>query len=338
MIDFNNINKCLIIAEAGVNHNGSIKIAKELCLEAKNSGADVIKFQTWITDKIITRTVKQASYQIKNTGRNISQYEMLKELELTFDEFREIKQYCDNIGIKFCSTADEAESLDFLIDIGVPFIKVGSGDICNVPFLRYIGGKGLPVIISTGMSSLSDVEMSIDALKYGGTKQIIVLHCTTSYPCPFMDVNLKAMDTLKNAFKYDVGYSDHTVGIEAAVAAVARGAKVIEKHFTLNRNLEGPDHNASTEPLEFKKMVEAIRNVEISLGTGNKTPTSGEKEISKVVMKRIIANRKIKKGKIIEEEDLCVKRSDNGIPVKYWDMVVGMISPRNFYKDDGIEI
>lgn len=328
----------LIIAEAGVNHNGDVELAKKLCKAAKEAGADVVKFQTWITEKIITENVEQAVYQAENTGNDQSQYNMLKALELTYDDFRVIKKYCDDIGIQFASTADEQDSLDFLVELGIPFIKVGSGDIGNISYLRYIGSKGLPIIMSTGMSTLSDVEVSLNALNEGGATDITLLHCTTNYPCPFYSVNLKAMDTLKNAFYLPVGYSDHTVGIEIPVAAVARGAQVIEKHFTLDRNMDGPDHLASTEPDEFKRMVDAIRNVEIAMGNGIKRPTLDESEISKVVLKKIVAKRNIPVGKIIEEEDICVKRNDTGFPASAWDSIIGVKAHKNYLEDEGITI
>lgn len=327
-----------IIAEAGVNHNGSVEVAKKLCLAAKQAGADVVKFQTWITERIITPNVNQADYQIENTGNQQSQFEMLKELELSFDQFREIKAYCDEIGIQFASTADENESLDFLVDLGIPFIKIGSGEIGNLPYLRYAGSKHLPIILSTGMGDMKDVEISVQALKDGGAKNIILLHCTTSYPCKFEDVNLMAMDTLKEHFGYDIGYSDHTVGIEVAIAAAARGARVIEKHFTLDKSMPGPDHIASMEPQEFKQMVVAIRNVEKAFGTGEKKPTKGEEVISKVVRKRIVANCNIEQGEMLTEENLCVKRCDKGIFAIEWDSVVGTIACKDFVKDEGIII
>ncbi len=328
--------KSLIIAEAGVNHNGSIAIAKELCLAAKEAGANVVKFQTWITERIITHGVAQADYQVQNTGNNQSQFDMLKSLELSFDAFREIKEYCDQIGIAFASTADEPESLDFLLSLGIPFIKLGSGDLSNIPFLRYCGSKGMPVILSTGMGTLADVDRAIGALRSGGTHDITLLHCTTNYPCPFDDVNLRAMNTLGTAFGLPVGYSDHTQGIEVAIAAVSLGATVVEKHFTLSRTMEGPDHIASTEPDEFKRMVTAIRNVEQSLGTGIKQPTQSEKEISDVVLKRIVADRFVPKGTIISESDLCVKRSSSGLPAEMWDLVVGTEARSDFAIDEGI--
>lgn len=330
--------KTLIIAEAGVNHNGSVQLAKQLCLEAKNAGADIVKFQTWITEKIITKDVRQADYQIENTGSNQSQFEMLKSLELSFDQFREIKAYCDEIGILFSSTADEIESLDFLVDSGVPFIKIGSGDIGNIPFLEYCGSKGLPVIMSTGMGTLSDVETSLNALRRGGANDITLLHCTTNYPCPFNQVNLKAMSTLRAAFGLPVGYSDHTQGIEVPVAAVALGATVIEKHFTLDKTLPGPDHIASTEPSEFRKMVESIRNIEMALGTGMKLPTASEVEISKVVLKRIVAQRAIPVGKVIDKSDICIKRSSFGLPASAWYLIIGTKAIRDYAVDEGIEI
>lgn len=327
-----------IIAEAGVNHNGDVQLAKKLCLAAKNAGADVVKFQTWITEKIITASVEQAEYQKENTGRNESQFDMLKSLELSYDEFTEIKKYCDEIGIMFASTADEEESLDFLVDMGIPFIKIGSGDIGNISYLRYIGQKKIPVILSTGMSTLSDVETSLQALRDGGATEITLLHCTTNYPCPYDAVNLRAMDTLKSAFGLPVGYSDHTEGIEVSIAAVARGAGVIEKHFTLDKNMEGPDHKASTEPTEFKAMVESIRHIESALGSGIKQPTKAEQEISKVVLKRIVAKREIKAGQVICEEDLCVKRNDAGVPANAWDIIVGTVARKDYIVDEGIEI
>lgn len=327
-----------IIAEAGVNHNGDVHIAKQLCLAAKNAGADAVKFQTWITDNIITKSVKQADYQTENTGKDESQYDMLKKLELTFDEFREIKEYCEEIGIEFASTADDEESLDFLVDLDIPFIKVGSGDVGNISYLRYIGSKKRPVILSTGMSTLADVEVSLKALRDGGATDIKLLHCTTNYPCPFDSVNLKAMDTLHNAFGLEVGYSDHTVGIEVPVSAVARGAIIIEKHFTLDCNMEGPDHLASTEPEEFKKMVDSIRNIEKALGTGIKQPTEAEKDISKVVLKRIVAKQTIHEGETITEKSICVKRNEKGLPASAWDIIIGTKARRTFDTDEGIEI
>lgn len=326
-----------IIAEAGVNHNGSLEEAKKLCYAAKEAGADCVKFQTWITEKIITENVEQAEYQKKNNGNSKSQFQMLKELELSQEDFCEVKRYCEEIGIQFASTADEKESLDFLVKLGIPFIKVGSGDIGNISYLRYIGSKGLPVILSTGMSTLADIEISLTALREGGANDIKILHCTTNYPCPYDSVNLKAMDTIKCAFGLEVGYSDHTIGIEVPIAAVARGAKIIEKHFTLDRTLEGPDQKASTEPAEFKQMVMAIRHIESAIGNGIKVPTNAEKKISRVVLKRIVAAKPIPKGKIIDVADLTVKRNDSGLSADKWDLVIGKAAVKHYEVDEGID-
>lgn len=327
-----------IIAEAGVNHNGKLNLALELCRSAKEAGADIIKFQTWKTEKIITGNVAQAKYQKENTQTEDTQFEMLKKLELSYDDFKKIKEYCDELGIQFASTADEEESLDFLIELGIPFIKIGSGDIMNIPYLRYIGSKGLPVILSTGMSTLSDVDLSIQALKEGGCSNITLLHCTTSYPCPYENVNLRAMNTLHNCFRCPIGYSDHTMGQEAALAAVARGAQVIEKHFTLDRSLPGPDHIASTEPQEFSNMVKAIRNVEMALGNGKKEPTQAEKETSKVVFKHIVASRNIFAGELLDANNMCVKRNESGISARYWDLMVGRKAKRAYAENEAIEL
>ena len=330
------MDKCLIIAEAGVNHNGDLNIALKLCDAAKEAGADVVKFQTWKTEAIITKSVAQAEYQQENTGVQESQFDMLKRLELRYEDFSIIKEHCDSIGILFASTADEAESLDFLISIGIPFIKIGSGEIGNVSYLRYMGSKKMPVILSTGMSSLADIDISIQALREGGATDITLLHCTTSYPCVFENVNLNAMNTIRDAFKLPVGYSDHTLGSTVAVAAVAMGAKVVEKHFTLDKNMEGPDHKASSTPEEFKEYVKAIRDIETAMGNGEKVPTTVEKEISKVVLKRIVARRPITKNQVITEDDICVKRNDVGLPCNKWDIVVGTKARKDYVVDEGI--
>lgn len=328
----------LIIAEAGVNHNGNVDLALQLCKAAKDAGADVVKFQTWKTENLITRNVAQAEYQTENTGKQESQFDMLKRLELSYDDFRKVKAYCDEIGIQFASTADEEESLDFIVDLGIPFIKIPSGEVTNIPFLRKLGAKKLPVIISSGMSSLSDVDIALKTLKEAGATDITLLHCTTNYPCPMEDVNLNAMLTLKDAFKISLGYSDHTKGIEVPIAAVAMGAKVIEKHFTLDRKMEGPDHLASTEPVEFKKMVDSIRNIEKALGTGEKLPTKSEIDISKVVLKRCVASKKIKVGEVFNENNLTVKRNDKGLPAKYWDLLIGKKATKEYKMDEGVEL
>lgn len=326
----------LVIAEAGVNHNGNVDTAIKLCDAAKKAGCDVVKFQTWQTDLLLTREVGQAEYQTENTGVTQSQYEMLKELELSYDDFRKIKSHCDDIGIQFASTADEPVSLDFLMSLGIPFIKIGSGEIGNIPYLRYMGSKGLPVILSTGMSTIDDVEISLKALREGGAKDIKLLHCTTSYPCPIDSVNLLAMNTLRDKFGLEVGYSDHTQGITVPIAAVTLGATVIEKHFTLDRNMQGPDHAASTEPGEFADMIRQIRLVEKALGTGEKIPTDAEREISKVVTKRIVASKFINAGDTYTESNVCVKRSNSGVLARCWDEVIGQKAVKNISVDEGI--
>lgn len=328
----------MIIAEAGVNHNGDINLAYKLCSEAKKAGADVVKFQTYVTDDIITKKVEQASYQQANTGNHESQYSMLKRLELSYCDFGKIKKYCDKIGIEFASTGDTPKDLDELNSIGIPFIKIGSGDIGNIPYLRYCGKKKLPIIMSTGMSSLADIDISLQALREGGATDITLLHCTTSYPCAFENVNLNAMNTLREAFKLPVGYSDHTLGNTVAIAAVAMGAKVIEKHFTLDKNMKGPDHKASSDPEEFATLVREIRNIENAMGNGKKEATPVEKEISKVVLKRIVAKKPIREGQVITEADICIKRNDVGLACSKWDIVIGTKARKDYVVDEGIEL
>lgn len=331
-----NKERCLIIAEAGVNHNGKLELALKLCDEAKRSGADIVKFQTWKTENIITRNVAQADYQATNTGVTESQFDMLKKLELSYRDFEKIKKHCDEIGIVFSSTADDAESLDFLIDLGIPFIKIGSGEIGNIPYLRYMGKKKMPVIMSTGMSTLADIDISLRELKQSGATEVTLLHCTTNYPCACSDVNLRAMLTMKNAFHVPVGYSDHTLGNNVAVAAVSLGACVIEKHFTLDCSMEGPDHAASTSPKDFAAFVRAIRDTELLLGNGIKEPTMAEKEISKVVTKRVLAAKNIKAGNLFTEENICVKRNDVGEKALYWDRILGTKAKKDYQIDEGI--
>lgn len=327
-----------IIAEAGVNHNGRLDLALQLCDAAKEAGVDAIKFQTWKTELIISKNTEMADYQKKNLGNDDSQYDMLKKLELSYDNFRLIKDYCDNIGIQFLSTADETESLDFLCELGMPLIKLGSGEITNIPYLRYCAKKNMPLIISTGMCNLSDVATAFDVLTEAGAKDITLLHCTTNYPCPKNEVNLRAMQTMKEAFKCKVGYSDHTMGTEIPIAAVAMGAEIIEKHFTLDRNMEGPDHKASLEPQELKYMVDCIRNIEVALGDGIKKPNASEIEISKVVLKSIIAKSPIKKGDTLTPDNLTIKRAGSGIPATHWDLLVGTKALRDFDIDEPITI
>lgn len=330
--------KVLIIAEAGVNHNGKLDIAFRLCDAAKEAGADVVKFQTWKTENIVTRTADLASYQENNlSDSSVNQFQMLKDLELSYDNFVLIKNYCDKIGIQFLSTPDEEESLKFLSGLGLDYLKIGSGEINNISYLRAIGSTGLPVILSTGMSDLGDVERAYNTLIGSGTPDITLLHCTTNYPCPMEEVNLRAMLTLKEAFKCKVGYSDHTLGIEIPVAAVALGAEIVEKHFTLDKTMEGPDHRASLDPAELKEMVRAIRNIELAMGTGIKCPNKSELEISKVVLKRIVAKCKILKGEVFTSGNIIAKRSSTGIPSSNWDLIVGNVATRDFETDEAIE-
>ena len=263
---------------------------------------------------------------------------MLKGLELSFEDFRLIQDYCKKIGIDFISTPDDEESLQFLVSLGVPFIKVSSGEVTNIPYLRKIGAYGLPVLLSTGMSNLAQVALAYDALVQAGAGGVSLLHCTTNYPCPFDEVNLNAMITLKEAFKCRVGYSDHTMGTEVPVAAVAMGAEIIEKHFTLDRAMDGPDHKASLEPAELKLMVQQIRNIETALGDGIKRPNKSEAENAKVVQKSILAKRSIKKGEILTEEILTGKRAGEGISASLWDSVIGAPAIKDFGIDEPIKL
>jgi N-acetylneuraminate synthase/N,N'-diacetyllegionaminate synthase len=332
------MSKVFIIAEAGVNHNGSLELAYKLCDAAKKAKADAVKFQTWKTEAILTQSVPMADYQSVNTGSKKSQFEMAKELELSYEEFSKIKRYCDKIGIQFLSTPDEIESLEFLLSIGVDIIKIGSGEINNIPYLRQIGAKKKNVILSTGMSFLSDVENSYYTLMDSGAMSVALLHCTSNYPCPMDEVNLTAMLTLREAFKCRVGYSDHTMGIEIPIAAVAMGAEIIEKHFTLDKSMDGPDHKASLNPSELIEMVKTIRNIEKAIGNGIKMPNASEQIIEKVVKKKIVASKHISKGEIFTNENITVKRSENGLSAEHWDLVYGRISASNFDIDQPITI
>lgn len=327
-----------IIAEAGVNHNGRLDFALKLCDAAKEAGVDAVKFQTWKTENIVTKSAAKAEYQEENTGSEQSQYEMLKELELSYPEFEKINEYCKKIGIQFLSTPDEEESLEYLCSLNLPFLKIGSGEVTNIPFLRKIGNKHQKVILSTGMSTLADVEKAYHTLMESGAKEVSLLHCTTNYPCPYHEVNLQAMQTLKAAFKCQVGYSDHTMGIEVPIAAVAMGAEIIEKHFTLDRNREGPDHKASLDPEELKQMVISIRNIEQAMGDGIKHPNASEQKNAEVVLKRIIAKKPIKKGDVLGEDNLALLRNSEGIPAKYWDLIAGKPAKRDYIEDEPIEL
>lgn len=328
-----------IIAEAGVNHNGDINLAKKLIDIAVESGVDAVKFQTWKTELLVTQEAIQAQYQSENTGKEESQYEMLKKLELSYDDFRELKNYCDKKNILFISTPDEFESADFLSQLQDIF-KIGSGELTNIPFLKHIGKYGKKIILSTGMGTLGEIEKALFSLINAGTKKenITLLHATTMYPTPMNEVNLNAMLTIKNAFNIKVGYSDHTMGIEIPIAAVALGAKVIEKHFTISRNMDGPDHKASLEPQELKQMVESIRNIEKAMGNGEKTPQKSEISNKKVVRKSIVANREIKKDEILSEENLTTKRVGSGLSSELWDEIIGLKANYEFQKDEPIRL
>lgn len=331
--------KVFIIAEAGVNHNGDKNLAFKLCDAAKEAGVDAVKFQTWKTEKIVTKSAALAEYQEKNiSDKGASQYEMLKQLELSYEEFVEVRDYCYQIGIQFLSTPDTEEDLDFLLGLGIPVLKIGSGEVTNIPFLRAIGKRRQKVILSTGMSTLADVEKAYNTLMDSGAKEVALLHCTTNYPCPYNEVNLLAMQTLKYAFKCQVGYSDHTMGIEVPIAAVAMGAEIIEKHFTLDKNMDGPDHKASLEPQELKQMVRSIRNIEQAMGDGIKRPNVSEQKNAEVVLKRIIAKEPIKKGEILSVDNLTLLRSTDGIPAKLWDLVAGKPAKRDYQIDEPIDL
>lgn len=323
-----------IIAEAGVNHNGSLDLAKKLVNAAKESGADAIKFQTFKTEDLVTKDAKKAEYQNKTTREN-SQYEMIKKLELSDDDFRELALYADKKGIMFLSTPFDIESVNLLDEIGVPLFKLGSGEITNFPLLQHVASKGRPVILSTGMATMDEIEEAVDLL-HDKVKSLTLMHCVTSYPAEIHDTNLKVIETLRSTFKVPVGFSDHTPGIEMAMAAVALGSDVIEKHFTLNKNLEGPDHKASLEPPEFKKMVHSIRNVESGMGNGIKKLTDTEKEIKRVARKSIVARVQIPQETIITEDMLAVKRPGTGIKPKYLESIIGKKTTSEIKKDEVI--
>lgn len=328
-----------IIAEAGVNHNGDLTLAKKLVDEAKRAGADCVKFQTFNASKLVSATAEKADYQKDTTNHKESQLDMLRKLELTYEEFIELKQYCDVHNIDFMSTAFDLESIDFLSQLNMKKWKIPSGEITNLPYLQKLSRLKEPLILSTGMSDMKDIQAALTVL-YEGNKdrEITVLHCTTEYPTPFDEVNLKAMLTIGSEFNVDYGYSDHTSGIEVAIAAVALGASVIEKHFTLDREMDGPDHQASLEPNELKKMVTAIRNIEKSLGNGIKEPTYSEKKNMAVARKSIVANESIQTGDVLTEDNLDIKRPGEGISPMEWFNVIGTIAQRDFLKDEYIEL
>jgi N,N'-diacetyllegionaminate synthase len=330
----------LIIAEAGVNHNGDMELARRLIDTAASAGADLVKFQTFSADRLVTSAARKADYQAQSTGGAESQHAMLKRLELTREMHESLIAHCKTRGIRFFSTPFDIESADFLVELKLEPLKIPSGEITNLPYLRHIGRFGIPLILSTGMSTLGDIEAALDVLERGGTprKLITVLHCNTEYPTPMRDVNLRAMCLLREAFDVKVGYSDHTPGIEVAIAAVALGATVIEKHFTLDRTLPGPDHKASLEPLELEAMVRGIRNIETALGDGLKRPSPSELKNIGVARKSIVAARSIAAGETLTAENLTTKRPGYGVSPMLWDQVLGRKAVRDYARDDAIDL
>ena len=329
--------KVLIIAEAGVNHNGDINLARQLVDKAKEAGADIIKFQTFKLDSIVSKFAEMADYQKDNIGIVESQKEMLKKITLPYEAFLELYKYCNKKEIQFLSTPFDIGSIHFLNDM-VPFWKIPSGEVTNYPYLVEIAKTGKPVIMSTGMCELQEIDEAIKVLKTNGTSDITLLHCNTQYPTPYKDVNLRAMETLRNRYKVKVGYSDHTKGIEVPIAAVALGAEVIEKHFTLDKNLPGPDHKASLEPNELAAMVSSIRNIEEALGSPIKIVSDSERENIAIARKSIVAAKNIKKGEVLTVDNLTTKRPGTGLSPMRWNDVLGSKAIRDFVEDEVIEI
>lgn len=332
--------KTLIIAEAGVNHNGNIDMARQLIDVAAEAGADLVKFQTFTASRLVTHSAKKADYQNKTTDSSESQYEMLKRLELTAEMHHELIAHCSRRNIGFLSTGFDIESIDFLNSLNLDIFKIPSGEITNLPYLRHIARLNKKVILSTGMSTMGEIEEAISVLEESGTPRssITILHCTTEYPTPMDEVNLCAMKSIHEALKVKIGYSDHTPGIEVAIAAVAIGATVIEKHFTLSRELPGPDHMASLEPEELKSMISAIRNIELALGDGIKKTTKCELRNKSIVRKSLVASKPIKTGDIFTVQNLSTKRPGSGISPMQMDNIIGRKAPRDFDIDELIEI
>lgn len=332
-----NEHNTLIIAEAGVNHNGSLETAKQLARIAQEAGADVVKYQVFKSEELVSKNAEKADYQKQSTGGDESQLEMLKKLELGLDEFVELKHYCDSIDIEFCATAFDEASARFLVDdIGISFVKIPSGDLNNYPYLVQAASFGLPVIMSCGMATLSEIVEALDTLKKNGAGKITLLHCNTQYPTPYEDVNLRVLEELSDKLKIDVGYSDHTSGIEVSIAAVALGAKVIEKHFTLDKSMEGPDHAASLDPAELREMVSSIRHIESALGSSGKVVTASE-EANRIVARRsIVAKCDIEAGERFSEDNLTTKRPGDGLDPMLWPKIIGSVAPRPFKADEKI--
>lgn len=330
--------RTLIIAEAGINHNGNMDIAREMIHKAKEIGADIVKFQTGKTSYVMSKFAQKAEYQKNNTGSEGSQLDMCLDLTLPYPAFAELADECKKTGITFLSTPFTVDSVEYLNNIDMPFWKIPSGEINHLPYLEALGKTGKPVVMSTGMCEMNEIEEAINVLKANGTKDIKLLHCNTEYPTPFDDVNLRAMITLKERFGVEVGYSDHTPGIEVAIAAVAMGATIIEKHFTLDRNMPGPDQVASLEPDEFAEMVKAIRNIEKALGDGIKKPSPSEMRNIPIARKSIVALRDIKKGEVFTEENIMCKRPALGLSPMRWYDVIGQIADRDYFEDELIEL
>ncbi|AJC88749.1 N-acetylneuraminate synthase [Campylobacter lari] len=328
--------KTLIIAEAGVNHNGDMNLAKKLIEVASEAGVDYVKFQTFRTEFCISKNAQKAEYQLKTTPHEESQFDMIKKLELSKQDHEILIEHCKKCNIKFLSTAFDLESIDLLVELGVEIFKIPSGEITNLPYLKKIAKLNKNIILSTGMASLGEIEMALDILTDNGTQRnkITILHCNSEYPTPFKDVNLKAMQTIKEAFKLPVGYSDHTLGVIIPIAAVAMGACVIEKHFTLDKNMQGPDHLASLNPDELKTMVQSIRELEQALGNGIKKPSESETKNINIGRKSLVAASPIKKGDFFTEKNLGVKRPGNGISPMEWDNIIGKVAEKNFDVDE----
>ena len=330
----------LIIAEAGVNHNGDINIAKRLIEVAAESGADLVKFQTFHADRLAVRSAPKAGYQVKSTDSNDSQYNMLRRLELSYEMHEELIAHCEASDIGFFSTGFDVESIDMLVSLGQDRFKIPSGEITNLPLLRHIGSYGQPIILSTGMADLDEIEVALVILETAGTprQRITILHCTTEYPTPMKEVNLRAMLTIRDTFNVAVGYSDHTQGIEVSNAAVSLGASVIEKHFTLDRNMDGPDHKASLEPHELTLMIDGIRKIELALGDGKKTPSPSEIKNINIARKFIVASKFIKSGELFSNSNIIAKRSGKGISPIRWHEVIGQKAKKDFQEDEIIKL
>lgn len=330
--------RTFIIAEAGVNHNGKVDLALQLVDKAVEAGADCVKFQTFITENEMVKNAEKAEYQKNATGDSETEFEMVKKLELSFDEFRQLKAYCEQKNILFMSTPFDLDSIDFLESLDIFCWKIPSGEITNLPYLIRIAKTKRDIIMSTGMCELDEVSQAVEILKENGAGKITLLHCNTEYPTPYEDVNLRAMDTLHKEFQLEIGYSDHTLGIEVPIAAAALGASVIEKHFTLDRNMEGPDHKASLEPHELKQMISSIRNIEKALGGGEKKPSNSERKNISVARKSIVAKKAIRKGEQFTEENLAVKRPGTGINPMRWNEIVGLYANKDYAEDEQISL